>query len=539
MSALQVIDMPPRPSGAPTITVVKGEPHKAAEAGMRALIGANCPIYRRDVQLVMPTKIKARNTAGKEIEVPGIVQVTTPILLAELARVAGWQRANHKGEMMRINPPADVVAIILAHVPTWEFLTISGVTGTPYLRPDGSIVTAEGFDPVTGRVLLAPPHIDPIADQPTRADAESALQLLTDLLTEFPFVSEIDRAVALSILMTPVIRPALGAAVPLHGVRAPDAGTGKSYLLDIAAMIATGSECATIGAPGDQDELDKVLGAEILRGSPVIGIDNVNGRLGSSFLCRAITNPRIGVRPLGTSTKVEATNTWTLFANGDNILLPGDMVRRAIIARMDPDVENPELREFRGDPLGRVTADRGFYVRAILTIVRAYVTAGHPGKPKPLASFSGWSDLVRGALMWLRCADPVASIQESRADDPERGKLALLLETFPGEQERYRTAELIAAANETDEHDKPVRPEFLAAVRAAGRDRRGNITAEALGYWLRGQRNRVAGGWKLVRSGTETRPEWGRERRWSCGDRGDCGDVSIASRVNLGGADEK
>ena len=68
------------------------------------------------------------------------------------------------------------------------------------------------------------PQIKP---QPTRHDAVDSLAVLDSLLTDFPFVAAEDRAVALSGLLTPMLRGMLPVA-PLHAIRASTAGTGKS-----------------------------------------------------------------------------------------------------------------------------------------------------------------------------------------------------------------------------------------------------------------------------------------------------------------------
>ena len=113
-------------------------------------------------------------------------------------------------------------------------------------------------------------------------------------------------------------------------------------------------------------------------------------------------------------------NNVTIFANGNNILLIEDVVRRVIRCTLDANVERPELRKFSGDPLRTVLEDRGSYIAAALTIVRAYLAAGCPNQCPPLASFSDWSRLVRSALVWLGYADPVATMEAARADDPSR-----------------------------------------------------------------------------------------------------------------------
>ena len=94
------------------------------------------------------------------------------------------------------------------------------------------------------------------------------------------------------------------------------------------------------------------------------------------------------------------------------------MTRRTLLAHLDARMERPEERQFTFDPVQLVIGDRGIYVTACLTIVRAFLLVGCPEKLPQLASFGTWSDLVRSALVWLGCADPAKSIQEVRRSDP-------------------------------------------------------------------------------------------------------------------------
>ncbi len=83
-------------------------------------------------------------------------------------------------------------------------------------------------------------------------------------------------------LMTPVLRGGLLPAVPMHVSTAPDAGTGKSYLADIASAIATGDTCyVQSAAPGDPAETEKRLVSAALAGHPIIALDNCNGGEGT------------------------------------------------------------------------------------------------------------------------------------------------------------------------------------------------------------------------------------------------------------------
>jgi hypothetical protein len=176
----------------------------------------------------------------------------------------------------------------------------------------------------------------------------------------------------------------------------------------------------------------------------------------------------------------------------------GDVHRRVITCNLDPRVERPELREFTGDPVKKVLADRGLYIAAALTICRAYAVAGRPDKVKPLASFGGWSDTVRSALIWLGEADPVASMEETVKDDPVRVELQEMLSSWvevlgSGPRYRFSLADIIKIAEEKTHTYELVWPCLHAAIQGT-RKGGGVVDAQKLGIWLRSRKNRILGG---------------------------------------------
>jgi putative DNA primase/helicase len=58
-------------------------------------------------------------------------------------------------------------------------------------------------------------------------------------------------------MLTPIIKPAIVAPAPLAILDAPQAGTGKSLLCDVIAIIATGRAGEMFSAPRDEDEWRK------------------------------------------------------------------------------------------------------------------------------------------------------------------------------------------------------------------------------------------------------------------------------------------
>jgi hypothetical protein len=497
----------------PEIVVVQGLRHEAADAGIAAMHAANVPFYQRAGGLVRVCSTPARTSDGKEIVVPGVIPVPSPMLGRALNTSAVWRKPGSEGEApARIDCPRDVVEEVAAMAGYWPFPPLVGVIGTQTMRPDGSLLSIPGYDLSTGLYLHQPPPMLEIPERPTWQDAEEALSLLNGLLTEFPFADNVDRSVGMSMLVTPVLRAALGPAVPMHVVSAPSAGSGKSYLCDLGSVISIGERCPVTAVAPREEETEKRLIGSALAGHPIIALDNCNGVLSGDFLAQLTERPVLDLRALGSSDKARINNVFTVYATGNNIIIHGDLTRRAARAKLDANTADPLTRAFTSNPVQAVLADRGRYVAAILTIARAYLAAGMPNKPHRVPSYELWSDLVCGALLWLGWPNPADTMTVVRQEDPLGSELATILAAWPnlpakGEVEGHTADDLIAAATAYGDN-APVWPEWLEAVQDVGKNKLGQLDSHTLGRWLARNRDRMIEARKLVRTGTPTRPRW-------------------------------
>jgi putative DNA primase/helicase len=493
----------------PIIRVAAGRRHEAADQGLAALAAAAVPFYQRDRNIVRVCNVKGKASDGSLVFTPAIVEVKLAMLGRALGLSAHWERLNNKGDVVHIDPPKEVVEQIAGMVGEWPFSPLYGIIGTPTLRPDGSLRATEGYDEETGLVLINVPAMPAIAEAPTKAEAEGGLRLLDELLDEFPFADETSsRSVALSMLMTPVLRGALPPAVPLHLIKKPLSGTGASYLADVASAIYTGDRCPVIAMTPDPRENEKRLVAAALVGYPIIAIDNCNGLLSGDFLCQLTERPILQLRPLGSSEQPRIPNSFTVFANGNNITVAADVVRRTLRCTLDANMENPELRTFKHNPVAMVLADRGRYVAACLTIARAYLAAGSPQRPIPLPSYEAWSNLVHAALIWLGRHDPVDSLADIRDEDPVHTDRAAVFTTWAHDL----GCTLTLRANQIIEYAEKYSAlkDALLTVASATHALPPRIDANRLGRWLRDNVNTVAAGFKLTADRTDkARPKWG------------------------------
>jgi putative DNA primase/helicase len=209
-----------------------------------------------------------------------------------------------------------------------------------------------------------------------------------------------------------------------------------------------------------------------------------------------VEQPIVEVRVLGKSEMPKAVNRFCVFANGNNMTVHGDMTRRTLLSSMDRKTERPGEHRFQYDPVRAVLADRGKYVAACLTIVRAYFIAGRPEVTEmPMNSFGMWSDTVRSALIWLGCSDPCETIETARDNDPELQQLTQFILAFEkdigiGRINAVSTSEIADMV-----HGKMQNMADYAHLREACTPfmQRGILNTTYLGKWLGRMKKRVVG----------------------------------------------
>jgi hypothetical protein len=318
----------------PQIYIRNGELPRVVNEAEDALLSLGREVYQRGGLVVRPVLSKLKAADDRETSGWHLIPVTRPWLVESLTCAARFLKYDGRSKnWVAVDAPDRVADAYLARTGCWKLPILTRITNVPFLRGDGSVCEQPGYDPASG--LLYKPDgrsFPPIPQYPTKADAGAALQAIDGLIEDFPFVSDADRSVALSAILTALDRHAMATA-PLHGFTSPAAGTGKSLLVDLAAMLATGRLTPVISQGRSEEELEKRLGAALLAGDVVVSIDNCEHELQSVFLCQALTQQKLNIRVLGMSKNVETPVTATVFATGNNLTIAGDLTRRAGRAR--------------------------------------------------------------------------------------------------------------------------------------------------------------------------------------------------------------
>lgn len=323
-------------------------------------------------------------------------------------------------------PPFDPVNLYVAGVAEsgTAAQTLRGVVHSPFLRPDGSIVTAPGYDRST-RLLHLPPVglvLPEIPVQPTCEDVALAAKVLSGVVAEFPFVTDHDRANYIgALILGPLLRPIVPPPYPITALSAHMAGSGKTLLAQIAQELHGGvfrSEPSH-----SDDEIRKLITSILLcTSAPLIVLDNLTGTFRSGQFAALATSSAWSDRPLGSTAQVNAPNDRLWVLTGNNISLGGDMPRRVPVwARIDADCPDPHLRNGFSVPdlIGHVRRSRADLLAAALLLVRAWVLEGSPRHgEKRHDSFGDWIRSVAGILQIAGIEGDFASPAVAREASP-------------------------------------------------------------------------------------------------------------------------
>jgi hypothetical protein len=399
--------------------------------------------------------------AHDEFGAPYIETLTESACRGFLERAACYVRVNDKGEMIPLPaPPLDIVRDFMS-LPNRNLPALLGVTEVPVLRSDGSIVTQPGYDeasrlyyqPAVGLTMPAVP------DNPSQEQLKTAITLLQEPITDFPFDSEASRTSALAVLVTPVYRPMIAGLVPLCLIDKPQPGTGAGLLSDVIAIIATGRPAVMMAPPKSDEECEKRLGSILLHGQAVVTIDNMEGYLYFPSLAMLLTADTFLTRILGQSKMVRLPNRCTYIVTGNNVRLGGDMPRRCYLSRMDAREARPWMRDpksFKYQHLIQwVKENRGELLAAILTMAQAWIAAGKPvpsGLPT-LGSFEDWENTVGGVLTHAGFTDFLGNLDfmysTSDVETPQWENFFAAWQENLGE-DAVTTAQVVEGINEYD-----------------------------------------------------------------------------------------
>lgn len=415
-----------------------------------------------------------------------IITLDSSTFLTHATPFIHWYKRDGRSKdnpIRQANPSQELIKALLNNGKNSNMPILKGVIQQPMLRNDGSLVITQGYDTVSEFFCDFDTSKYNIPSHPTQEDAQQALEHLNGIFSEFAFASKVDRTAALVAAFTATLRPSLDFA-PMFLVRAHTKGSGKSYCCSLISAFASDQKASTIAMPKDEEEMGKVITAQILANKKIINFDNlVDDIKPYPSLCSLLTSSEVEGRVLGKSLVISGSTKILVLASGNNVDPVADMARRVVTINLDPREEIPALRTYNNRYLlEEVYENRHLYITDVLTIVRAWIRAGKPIADVPnVGSFNQWSDYCRQPLLWLGLEDPVTSMIQAIKYDPQHvaeGRLVTLLhEEFKANV--FKTCDIVATANKSGCSE-----ELREALNDLDLMNAGTPNSRSIGRWL-------------------------------------------------------
>src|SRR5262249_54369632 len=238
--------------------------------GWLAIRNANSPptLFRFGA---IPSRIETDDNGA-----PMLRPMTVDRMRHRLARDASWYRLDKKSKEQPIAPPLWVVRDLLA-TPDPDLPILTRIVQAPIFAGDGSLCIDPGYD-ARSRTFYAPATgfiVPNVSLQPTAAEISEALNLITfELLGDFPFIGEAEKAHALAAVLLPFVRDMIDGPTPLHSIEAPSAGTGKTLLVGLLTYPALGRPITAMTEGRDDEEWRKRIFAKLRTAPSTLLLDN-------------------------------------------------------------------------------------------------------------------------------------------------------------------------------------------------------------------------------------------------------------------------
>jgi hypothetical protein len=402
------------------VTVGEGDLTEATWLTARWLAGQD-DLYRRGGCVTRVVGDRAMMMADARLSVE----------IGEKVMCAREEKAGGSVRLVEVDPPPALVRQVAAVVGEVSFRDLTGVVDVPVVRRDGSVVCADGWDRESGLLVQAGGVYEGVVDgagEMTREEAMGCVDLLMHPFRGFPLSGPEARGALLAAVLTAVVRPALDTA-PGFALDAPSPGSGKTLLGTCLRALAGGGPLNGPLPSRDEAEVAKVLLSVLVDKPRSVLFDNQVGMMDSAALAAVLTSRTYSGRILGSTRVVDLeTNVLFLFS-GNNIAMIGDMARRILTIRVDPNCDAPATRQFDFDALAEVRTNRQNMVVAALRLIQwAYAQPGRlTGR---VGSFEMWDEVVGQTVALLGSdayADPARLLQTNQEDDVRREEMTLLL----------------------------------------------------------------------------------------------------------------
>jgi hypothetical protein len=453
---------------------------------------------------VYHTNGKLQHLSRHGNESPKLRSLSANSLRPVVERNVEWfkWRGGDNPRAMHAHPPMEFLATMLEDHTIFDVVPeIRAFVNTPfwsYVDGRPTLIHENGYHPDVKVFMNMDPQLEESVEkmdlQPVAAWVDRAKAIIEEMIGEFPFASQADRATVYAMLCLPFMRDLIVGPTPIHLVDAPVEGNGKTLLCEAVAMVACGKLDGSHGYQvvgvskelGRVAELEKEISARMRDLPQLLLLDNISTVLDSTKLASLITSwPMFQVREFGTLKSIEVPNRASWMATGNNVSASKEIADRILPCRIDARMAQPRMRSFERTLETWVPENRHRLVWAVLTLIASWVNEGMPTADIPWGSFDHYAPHMGGLLDCIGVPGFLTNrksfLERSKDDTTSIDGLIIQWSNILGAGTRVSVQDVLSQCDATDD-----------LVPADGRDR-----ARRLGRLLSVSVDRIVAGYKL------------------------------------------
>lgn len=262
------------------------------------------------------------------------------------------------------------------------------------------------LEPGGGRLALYTDlPLDDLPWPPSDSDVKNALSLFyDDLLVDFPFKSQMDRAHAMAAFLLPFVRGIIYGHTPWHVFTSPVTGSGNTLLCNLIGDISGPGIVTTMLNPRSQSlRLDLISLMNLcLKNKSLLNEIHHPAKhiIRSKHMVDAVVRHLHVGKGLFNSSLIPLNMLPIWWLHIHNETLEYSLARVSMRIKIVPNVERPWLnRTFKHDHLEKWAKDnRKQLVRSCLIMIYRWICDGCPPGEKTLWRFAEWSKIMGGIL---------------------------------------------------------------------------------------------------------------------------------------------
>ena len=290
-----------------------------------------------------------------------------------------------------MDPPTRLLDVVGEAISP-HFKPLTGIIEHPFIDANWKLVNKEGYNKRTGLYTILHHKLKVCHMKP-----EVAWKYLTEeVFAEFPFESDLDKAVAVAALMTAI---ADDTGFPGFGIVSPAQSSGKTTLAQLISYATYSRPIATTTLSDEEAELSKHLLAILQEGHSCVLFDNIKqgSLVTSDMLAKVMSDDTFSGRQLGENKTVEVPCSSIWLFTGNGIKFVGDFATRVFPITINPKMEAPDQRVFKRQDIGQWAMDNR---KKIISAVLSIIIEGKGLKPMDSGSrFKLWDKFVRRPLL--------------------------------------------------------------------------------------------------------------------------------------------